>query len=333
MGGFSGRIFLEVPETIHETPPMPHVCLVLFPGFQMLAYVLATETMRIANKSACERLFTWETRTATEAPVTASNGALIAPDRAGWSGGERCDLVLLRAGYDPLAVRPAGLGALLARADRGGAVLGGLDTGTAVLASLGFLAGHQAVLHYEAEAGFRESWPDIAVSDNIYCLDRRRLTAAGGVATGDAVLAWIAETASEEIAAITAGDMAHGEIRAGSARQRIQRTSDPVLREMKRIMLEHLPEPLAVATVARRLRLSPKQLRLRCRNGLGLTPADYYLRLRLETALHLLRSTEMTVTGVAVATGFATLAGFSRTFRKAYQATPRGFRSGSRPWV
>lgn len=308
---------------------MLHVCLVLFPRFQMLAYVLATETLRLANKSAGRRLFTWETRSATRAPVSASNGAVVSPDRSDWAGGEDCALVLLCAGYDPLAVRPPGLGALLARADRAGAVLGGLDTGTVVLAKLGYLAGRRAVLHYEAEAGFRETWPEIAVSDGIYCLDGRRLTAAGGMATGDAMLAWISEAVSAELASATSEAMAHGAIRGADERQRLQRSSDAVLQEMKRVMEGHLSEPLAVSEVAGTLGLSLKQLRLRCYKGLGLSPSDYYLRLRLDHALDLLRSTEMTVTEIAIASGFGSLAGFSRTFRKRYQATPRSFRSAA----
>lgn len=307
-----------------------HVCLVLFPRFQLLAYVLATETLRIANKCAGRALFSWETRSATGKPVTASNGALVAPDAAGWTGGERCRLVLLCAGYEPLAVQPPGLGALLSRADRAGAVLGGLDTGTVVLAELGFLAGHQAVLHHEAESGFRETWPEIALSDGIYCLDRRRLTAAGGMATGDALLAWIAETQSPALAAETSVAMAHGAIRGAGERQRRPRSHDPLLLEMQRLMRDHLAEPLPLGAIAARLGLSGKRLRLRCRKGLGLTPADQYLRLRLEHALDLLRGTEMTVTEIAVASGFGSLAGFSRTFRRRYAVTPRAFRAGAR---
>lgn len=308
---------------------MLRVCLVLFPRFQMLAYVLATETMRIANKHCGKELFSWETRTATADPVVASNDALVAPDKTGWSGGEAFDLVLLCAGYDPFAVRPAGLGALLARADRAGAVLGGLDTGTMVLARLGYLAGHQAVLHHEAEAGFREAWPEIAVSDGIYCLDEKRLTAAGGTATGDAILAWIARTVSPELAAATSEDMAHGTIRGGAERQRRQMTADPVLLEMTGLMTAHLSEPLELAEIADRLGLSPKRLRTRCVKGLGQVPSQVYLRLRLDHALDLLRNTEIPVTDIAIATGFGSLAGFSRTFKATYRATPRSFRAGA----
>lgn len=309
---------------------MPRVCLVLFPQFQMLAYVLATETLRIANRCAGEPCFSWETRTATGGVETASNGALVSPDKTGWSGGESFDLVLICAGYEPFAVKAPGLGALLSQADRSGAVLGGLDTGTMVLARLGFLAGHEAVLHHEAEAGFRETWPEIAISDGIYCLDRRRLTAAGGTATGDAMLAWISGSHSDELAASTSEAMAHGTMRGGAERQRRQNTLDPVLVRMTEIMNAHVSHPIAISEIARVLDLSPKRLRNRSLRGLGQVPSQIYLRLRLEHALDLLRNTELPVTDIAIATGFGSLAGFSRTFKTVYQATPRRFRAGTK---
>ena len=296
----------------------------------MLAYVLATETLRIANRCAEEPCFSWETRSATGSAVTASNGALVSPDKTGWSGGEKFDLVLICAGYEPFAVSAPGLGALLTQADRAGAVLGGLDTGTMVLARLGFLAGHEAVLHHEAEAGFREIWPEIAISDGIYCLDRRRLTAAGGTATGDAILAWISGTHSTDLATTTSEAMAHGSIRGGTERQRRQKSLDPILVRMTDIMNAHISCPMAIAEISRELDLSPKRLRNRSLKGLGQLPSQIYLDLRLERALDLLRNTELRVTDVAIATGFSSLAGFSRTFKAVYQATPRGFRTGTK---
>ncbi|MEY8837437.1 GlxA family transcriptional regulator [Cribrihabitans sp. XS_ASV171] len=307
-------------------PRMTRVTFVLFPGFQMLAFVLASETMRIANKCAGREVLGWQVLSVTRAPVTASNGALVAPDRDDWSAAPG-DLVLLCAGYEPLRSLPQGARAWLHRAERQGAMLGGVDTGSVVLARLGFLAGHEAVLHHEAEAGFRESWPEIAVSDRIYCLDERRLTAAGGTATGDAMLAWIARVASVELAEATAEAMGHGEIRPALARQR--RGSDPVLARMEARMRAAMEDPVAIAALAKELGLSEKQLRLRSVRGLGRTPSQVYLGLRLKRAMGLMRDTQMPLGQVAAATGFASLAGFSRAFRRHYGAAPRDVRKAA----
>lgn len=304
------------------------VRLIVFPGFQMLAYVMATETLRIGNLCAGQALFAWDTRSADGGAVQASNGALVAPDPGGWDDGAA--LVLLCAGYDPPRRLAPGLRAYLARAARAGTMLGGLDTGTVILAQLGYLDGYQAVLHHRAEAGFRAERPEIAVSDAIYCLDGRRLTAAGGTATGDAMLAWIGRQCPGPLADATAEAMAHGVIRPGSERQRPQRSADPVLTEMARLMATHMEAPLPLTRIAAALRQSPKQLRRRCRAGLGETPAAHYLRLRLERSLDLLRGTEMPVREVAAACGFASLAGFSRSFRARFGSSPSAVRAAAR---
>ena len=309
---------------------MPHVALVLFPRFQMLAYVLATETMRIANKTAGKTLFTWSTRAATREATRASNGGLVTPDRTDWLVTDRCDLVLLCAGYDPLACLPPGLRAFLSRADRQGAVLGGLDTGTMILAELGFLNGYEAVLHYEAEASFRESWPEIAITDSIYCLDRRRLTAAGGMATGDAMLAWIARTVGKPLAGDTSEAMINGTIRDGIELQRVRPSDDPIIRRMTKIMRDHMEDPLSVAQICAMLGVSQKHLLRRCKRTMHLTPAECYLRHRLERARDLLRSTAIPVGEIGLATGFRSPAGFSRIFRERHLMSPSRFRSGDR---
>lgn len=305
---------------------MYRVCLVLFPEFQMLAYVLATETLRVANKSAGRDVYLWETRCVNHRAACASNGALVEPDRADWGDAEKFHLVLLCAGYNPLRHLPTGLRAFLSRAERAGATLGGVDTGSVVLAKLGFLAGYEAVLHYEAEAAFRETWPEIAVSDNIYCIDDKRLTAAGGMATGDAMLSWIEQTQSSELAAATSDAMAHGKIRGGRERQRLARSNDPLMIAMQQIMNSNLSAPLPLSSIARRLGQSPKQLRGRCLKALRATPISIYLQLRLQYSLDLVRGTEMPITEIALATGFGSLSGFTRTFRQFFKVTPRGLR-------
>jgi AraC family carnitine catabolism transcriptional activator len=295
----------------------------------MLAYVFASETLRIANKCAGRTLFTWETRAAGSADVEASNGRVVAPDVRGWADGVRPDLVLVLAGYDPLALRPAALGAFLRRAEAAGAVLGGIDTGVELLASFGLLKNRSVVIHHEAEPGFRETWPDIDVIDAIYHFDGHRLSSAGGTATGDAMLAWIASHMGGAFADDIAEDMIHGSLRPAAQSQRPRETADPTLQAMRALMLAHLEAPLEIPRIAARLKLSEKRLRSLCRKTLKRSPSEYYLSLRLEHARALLTTTRLPITEIAIATGFGSHAGFSRTYRKLMGERPRDARSGA----
>lgn len=310
---------------------MPHVCFILHPQFQMLAYVLASEMLRIANRRAGHALFTWETRTATSRPVEASNARRVEPDVTGWGDTVPPDLVLVVAGYDPLAVCPPGLAAFLRRADRRGAMLGGVDTGVSVIAACGLLrAGQRVVMHREAEAGFHELWPEVELSDGIYALEDGRLSAAGGTATGDVMLGWIAVRVSPAFAEDVAEDMAHGTMRPSVQRQRFREPVDPILHAMRLEMVRHIGQPVPLSTISKRLGLSAKQLRTRCLRVLGRTPSRYFLDPRLDAARDLLRSTSLPVTETALVTGFGSHAGFSRAYRLAFGATPSQTRRSTR---
>ena len=239
------------------------------------------------------------------------------------------NLIVLCAGYDPLAHVTPRVRAFLSRANRADTMIGGVDTGTVILAELGLLDGYQAVLHFEAEGEFRESWPDIALSDQIYCLDRQRLTAAGGTATGDAVLAWLQQEFGGDFAAATTEAMSHGAMRKGEESQKLLSSIDPVLRRMRSLMRDHLAQPFKLGQICQVLNVSEKQLRTRCQRTFGLTPQAYYLVVRLEQAQYLLRNTHMPITEVALATGFGSLTGFSRAFRHRYGASPRTYRKAT----
>jgi len=306
---------------------MPHVCFILHPRFQMLAYVFACETLRIANRRAGRKLFTWETRSATSAPVHASNGQAVHPDVSGWGASVAAELVLVMAGYDPLSVRPAGLGAFLQRQARAGAMLGGIDTGVAILASFDLLRGCKVVLHHEAEPGFRETWPDVDVADAIYHLDRTRLSSAGGTATGDAMLAWVADRVSPAFSAGVATDLVHGTLRPATESQRMPDMTDPVVRSMRDLMLRHLEAPIPISEIALQVGVSMKTLRARCQRALRQTPSALYLSMRLDHARALLVTTTLSIAEIAVATGFGSHAGFSRTYRNRWRESPKDTRA------
>jgi AraC family transcriptional regulator, carnitine catabolism transcriptional activator len=303
---------------------MLSVSLILLPRFQMLAYVMATETLRIANKVAGTPIFRWQTLTADGAPVVASNGAR-SPADAGL--GDRAldhDLVVVIAGYDPLAGLTKPMAAALRRAARRGQMLGGLDTGTMVLAYLGLLAGYRAVLHHEAEAGFRAQWPEIAISDTIYCLDRDRLTAAGGVSTGDAMLAWIARAVAQPLAEATSVAMIHGRIRRP---EEPQRQVPQALARVVAAMQRALEAPIPIADLARIGGVSDRQLLRLFHAELGCTPSAHYLALRLNHARALVQGTRQPMRRIAADTGFASAAGFSTAFRGRFGLSPRQVRN------
>ncbi|MBT56420.1 MAG: AraC family transcriptional regulator [Mameliella sp.] len=318
------------PYSAHRVRRKMHICLILFPGFPMLAYVLAREVLLLANECAGQHLFSFQTRTVTGTHVAAADGTAVAGDQPDWHGAQGFDLVLLCAGNDPLNALPMGLRAFLNRAEATGATLGGLDGGAVILAKLGFLAGRTAVLDQSALAELTTAGHTIALTEGAFSCDRQRLTTAGGMATGDALLAWIARAHSPTLAARVAETLAHGRIGQAGAQQRLVQAIDPLLDRMQAIMAAHIEHPIPVERVATELGLSPKQLRLRCRKGLGQTPAQVYNGLRLDRAAQLISGTELSVQDVARAAGFASPSAFTRSYHARFGAPPRNQRRARR---
>lgn len=91
----------------------------------------------------------------------------------------------------------------------------------------------------------------------------------------------------------------------------------------------HFAEPLSVPQLAARLFLSPNHFSQRFKREVGVTPAAFIRRLRLEKARTLLRETDWPLAHIAQNTGFADAAHLSRSFRDCYGLTPHKFRRGS----
>ncbi|MCT4559439.1 MAG: helix-turn-helix domain-containing protein [Pelagimonas sp.] len=303
-----------------------HVCLILFPGFPLLAYVLLREVLETANACARRDLFSLEVRKVTDRANTAVDGTTVPCATIDWDGAQGFDLVLLCAGAAPLDHLPMGLRGFLARAENAGGTLGGLGSAGLILAKLGLLKGREAVLDPTSISDAPEWLENIAVTERPFAFDRQRLTASGGIAVVEALLAWIGRVHSLDLAAQTGDAMAFGRVKQTSQDLNLSHRADPLLDQMQSIMTTQLETPLPLGRIASELGISQKQLRTRCRNAMGQTPAQIYLHLRLERAEHLLRDTARPIQEIASATGFSSPSSFSRSFKAQFGQSPRALR-------
>ncbi|MFZ7090702.1 GlxA family transcriptional regulator [Primorskyibacter sp. 2E233] len=306
------------------------VSIIVFPGTPILTYALIREVLTLANRCSGRELFNWQTRTVTGQEIDTLEGIPLAPSATGWDGAEATDLVLLCAGARPLRHLPFGFRGFLARADKASSTLGAIGPGTVVLAELGLLNGREAVLEDAEKPEHQGRWPQVAHSDAKYCLDRERLTAGSGMAGVDALLAWVARTVAPSLSAQISEALALGRLAVAGDSQKLPRASDPVLMRMQAVMAANLENPIPLDAVARELDLSPKQMRTRCQHGLGQTPMQAYLELRLTRAKTLVQDTELSVQEIAAATGFVSPSAFTRSYRALFGETPRTNRAARR---
>ncbi|WP_436641599.1 GlxA family transcriptional regulator [Microbaculum sp. FT89] len=298
--------------------------------FSLMSEVAAIDTMRIANRLLGRDVYRWQLLSLSGGPVTASNGIRIECE-GGFDVAERADLFFICAGLVPLPQPLSAYHAALQRVARANVALGGLSTGTFLLASAGLLDGYRCTVHWENRPAFMEMFPGIDCTAKVYEIDRDRYTTSGGAASVDLILQIVTQQHGADLAAAIANQLQHDRIRPADEEQRLgnQTFLHPLpgkLRMAIEIMTSHLEAPLATATIAYRTGLSARQLERLFQRYLQVTPARYYMRLRLERARDLLLHTNVPILDVAVATGFTSSSYFSQCYRQAFVQTPSATR-------
>ncbi|MBP0595885.1 GlxA family transcriptional regulator [Paraburkholderia sp. LEh10] len=307
------------------------ISFLLLPGFSAIGSMSAIEPLRVANRFR-EDLYRWHILSVDGAPVAASNGISINAEAA-FGDVAHTQTLFVVAGFDPLACYSRALGDWLKRLDRAHATLGGIDTGAFVLAEAGVLrAADRVTLHWEALSAFRERYPGVEASEELFEIGPRRITCAGGTASIDMMLDLIARSHGAALASSISGQFVLSRIRQRSDHQRMEIAArygvhNPKLIQVISVMEQNMEEPLAPADLAQEIGVTRRQLeRLFC-SSLKDTPTHFYLQLRLDRARELLQQTDMSITAICVACGFESPSHFSRTYRARFGASPRRDRS------
>ncbi len=93
----------------------------------------------------------------------------------------------------------------------------------------------------------------------------------------------------------------------------------------------HLSEPVRIDDLVKHVGFSRARVFELFRAETGLTPNDCLQRLRVEKAQQQLRQTDLSVTDIAMATGFNSGQYFSTVFTRYTGVSPTAFRKGARP--
>ena len=298
----------------------------LLPGFSSLGFISAIEPLRVANRFRGE-LYRWHVLSCGGGAVLASNGMSVNAE-GGFEALEAGATLLVVAGFDPLTHVTPALIQWLRRLDNDGVTLGGIDTGSVVLAQAGLLDGYRLTLHWEALEAFKESYPRLQVTQELFEIDRQRITCAGGTASIDLMLDLIAQAYGPELAIQVSEQFVLGRIRQRKDHQRMQVASRYGIHNKKLVqvigeMEQHSEPPLSTAQLALGINVTRRQLERLFRLHLNDTPRNFYLGLRLEKARQLLRQTDMSVLDISIACGFESPSYFTRSYRARVTCAPR----------
>ena len=318
----------RVQEAASETPLT--FAVLVFPGFPMMAFSSVIEPLRAANVLARRECYRWVIVGADEGTVEASNGVVIQPGFCA-SDAPKVDRIVVCSGGNADLVVADDAVAWMRKSVRAGAHIGAVADAAFFLARAGLLDGHACTLHWTSQAAFTEAFPDIELRRDLFVIDRKRFTSAGGVGSLDMMLEIIAHDYGGEIAAGVAEWFVHSPLRSSVDRKLMPlRLRTGVQNELVlsaiAIMEDAVEERLGMAELATRLGVSPDKLERNFRTELSISPNGYYRRLRLKRAADLLAHSTLKVRDVALACGFASMSSFARAFREEHGHAPKAMR-------
>ena len=324
---------------------------VLWPGFGLGGLAAALDTLHAAN----HLLASGQGGPAYEplllaAPVPSSVGAGTVASWAPAAGGAQLATRPLAAagtldGLFLLAAQPPGpadqpalhtLAAVWRNVLAQGGVVGGLEAGAAWLAEAGLLQGHRATVHWPWIESLAERHPQVMVSQQVFEIDRQRLSGAGQWAARDLFITWLGLRHGERLAQELAARLGLAELPARDARQSLPLGAriaaqgsggSTRLAEALALMEANLSEPLPTEEIARLVGVSRRQLERLFKQHLDALPSRWYLQLRLARARRMLRQSSQSVLQIALGCGFASGPHFSNAYRTHFGHTPREERS------
>lgn len=310
--------------------------LEVFVGAQQLLDVAArsrTESAERRERHYRERGYRVRVLSRDGAALATSSGLTLTPDGALADAPARIDTLLVAGGLGCMkAATDRALVNWLARAAPRARRTASVCTGAFLLAEAGLLDGRRATTHWASAAELARRYPRVEVDpEPIFVRDGSVWTSAGVTAGMDLALALVEEDLDRDLALAIARHLVLFLRRPGSQSQfsaalLAEQPGREPLREVQRFAVENPGAELSVEAMAERAHLSPRHFARSFRAEVGITPARYVERVRLEAARRCLEDTSDPIGAVALACGFGTAETMRRVFLRTLEVGPAEYR-------
>jgi transcriptional regulator GlxA family with amidase domain len=312
--------------------PRP-IVLVVFPDLQGLDLLGPAEVFAAANQEVGRVVYRTRLVASQPGPVSTTSGVTIVADEAIAAVEGPVDTLMVVGGDGTYqAVADEHLVEHVARLARDARRVTSVCSGAFVLARAGLLDGRRATTHWRACDLLARSFPKVQVEpDPIYVRDGNVYTSAGVTAGMDLALALVEDDLGRDVALAIARRMVLFLRRPANQSQfsaplQAQVAERDGIRQAQHLVAEHPEGDCSVAALARVAMMSERNF-ARCFTAeVGLTPARYVERVRVETARRMLEDTDDGVEAIAAAAGFGTAETMRRTFLRLLRTNPTEYR-------
>jgi transcriptional regulator GlxA family with amidase domain len=314
------------------------IVVLVFPDFQILDAVGPVEVFFAASRIAASGKsrrpgYRIELVAPTAGPVASSNGLEVVAEH---------DIGVIRGAIDTLVIA-GGFGtrrwvedrklvAWIRRTAARSRRVASVCTGALLLAEAGILDGKRAATHWAFADELARRYPEVRVeSDPIYLREGRIYTSAGVTSGMDLALALVEEDHGRDVALAVARWLVLFLKRPGGQSQFSAQLSAQVaerepIRELQHWILEHLDDDLSVETLAARVGMSPRNFARVFAREIGVTPARFVERARVEAARRKLEDSSDGIESIADECGFGTAETMRRAFLRNVRVPPADYR-------
>jgi transcriptional regulator GlxA family with amidase domain len=317
------------------------IAILIAEGFTDSGLSVTLDVFRCANslarRSGQEPPFKVNAVSARGGRVRAASGLFVDPTRS-LRTAARADAVLAPGIWvEDAAEMDAALeredvcrliGALRAAHARG-AVVGSSCGGTFLLAESGALDGLAATTAWWLAPHLKQRRPKVQVDAARALIVQGRVLSAGAVfAQADLALSLVSRFAGPSLARRCARVLLLDVHPSQAPYMAIGylSTNDPCVQRAETWVRDHLADDFDIARLARRAGTSPRTLARRLAAAVGLSPIGFVQRLRVEAAVHLLRTTRLSLEEIGPRVGYSDANALRRLIRRETNSTPRELR-------
>jgi transcriptional regulator GlxA family with amidase domain len=206
-----------------------------------------------------------------------------------------------------------------------GTRVAGACTATFVLAESGILDGQQATTTWWLSSLFRERFPQVTLDESRMVVESGRVVTAGAALAHVDLALWLVRQKSPSLAQTTARYLVFDTRPSQAMYAMLDHLAhaDPLVERFERWARRHLAD-FSLALAARHVGASERTLERRIRAVLGRTPLSFVQDLRVEAAVHRLRTTKESIEEIASAVGYGDGVTLRTLLRK---KTGRGIRA------
>lgn len=302
------------------------VTIFLSPGFNLTTTLLVTDALEALNALDTEPRYRLLYASKTGGSVESRQGPSLETEDVDMLKSSN-DIVIVSLGDAPAEANGAPLAKHLRYWKRQGNLIIGLETGAVPLADGGLLD-RPACISPAYARDFIRRYRSVGLSGDLFDTSGQVRTCVGGAAALDLILAVLAERHDADLMRAVrdsliappprAGDTA---LTGGTQTPLGEGMPAPLLRSID-LMRGALDQSLSVPDLARKTKLSQRQLERLFRSHTGRSPNQYYRMLRLDRAREMVTRSAAPMPEIATACGFTSPVHFSRAYKEQFGLPP-----------